>query len=64
MEKVLNVTKKARVEDPDWVQSKAERKDAEAGKSPAKDTSVAEVAVNDQLEDADLNAVVLPIASK
>ena len=40
MEKVLKVTKKDRVEDKDWVESKKMRKDAEAGKAPSADNGV------------------------
>ena len=40
MEKVLKVTKKDRVEDKDWVESKKMRKEAEAGKAPPAEKGV------------------------
>jgi len=53
-DKVISKKVLDRVEEPGWVQSKNEAKEAVAGKAPAKDTSVVDKVV-ENAEDTELN---------
>ena len=53
-DKVISKKVLDRVEEPGWVQSKKEAKEAAAGKAPAKDTSVVDKVV-ENAEDTELN---------
>ncbi len=58
MEKVNSVTKRARVEDPDWVKSKKEMKET----APAVDKNLSAPVVEENAVDPELDKKVFPIS--